>query len=73
MCGDTYGLGVDPVSGKTYTAYPTGETAANHGNAIDPSYPGFDPLAGTPGHDYTGQLTYNGIDYGPAPNGGAGF
>jgi outer membrane receptor protein involved in Fe transport len=73
MCGDTYGLGVDPVSGKTYTAYPTGETAANHGNAIDPSYPGFDPLAGTPGHPYTGQNTFNGVDYGPAPNNGAGF
>ncbi len=37
------------------------------------TYPGFDPLAGTPGDPYTGQNTWNGIDYGPAPNNGAGF
>ncbi|HVP83820.1 MAG TPA: TonB-dependent receptor [Rhizomicrobium sp.] len=36
-------------------------------------YPGFDPLAGTPGSPYAGQNTYNGVDYGPAPNNGAGF
>ncbi len=38
-----------------------------------PGYPGFDPLAGTPSHPYTGQNTAGGIDYGPAPNGGEGF
>ena len=37
------------------------------------TYPGFDPLAGTQGHPYTDQNTYNGIDYGPAPNNGEGF
>jgi len=37
------------------------------------TYPGFDPLAGTPGDPYTGQNTYNGVDYGPAPNDGEGF
>jgi len=36
--------------------------------------PGFDPLAGSDAaHPYTGQNTWNGIDYGPAPNNGAGF
>ena len=29
--------------------------------------------AGKPGHPYTGQNTWNGVDYGPAPNNGAGF
>ena len=72
-CGDAYGLGIDPISGKTYTAYPSGANAAGHGDPIDPSYPGFDPLAGTAGDPYHGQNTYNGIDYGPAPNNGAGF
>jgi iron complex outermembrane receptor protein len=33
----------------------------------------FDPLAGTPGDPYTGQNTYEGVDYGPVPNNGAGF
>jgi len=33
----------------------------------------FDPLAGTPGDPYTGQNTYNGVDYGPVPNNGEGF
>ena len=44
------------------------------------SYPGFDPLAGninpatgTITDPYTGQNTYNGHDYGAAPNNGAGF
>lgn len=45
----------------------------NSGAVIATDYPGFDPLAGTPGHPYTGQNTYNGIDYGPAPNNGQGF
>jgi len=37
------------------------------------NYPGFDPLAGTPGDPYTGQNTFNGVDYGPVPNNGEGF
>ncbi len=44
------------------------------------TYPGFDPLAGsvnpltgTVTDIYQGQNTYNGVDYGPVPNGGAGF
>ncbi len=36
-------------------------------------YPGFDPLAGTPGDPYTGQNIAGGINYGPAPNNGEGF
>jgi hypothetical protein len=72
-CGDAYGLFIDPVTGKSYTSFPAGYTASGHLEPIDPSYPGFDPLAGTPGDPYTGQNTYNGVDYGPAPNNGAGF
>jgi len=36
-------------------------------------YSNFDPLAGAPGDPYTGQNTYNGVDYGPVPNNGEGF
>jgi len=66
-CGVAYASGFDPVTGQAY--------AANPGPAwnIPAGYPGFDPLAGTSGDPYTGQNTYNGVDYGPAPNNGAGF
>jgi len=53
--------------------------AHNPYSALNPAYyngiayPGFDPAAGTAGDPYTGQNTYNGVDYGPAPNNGAGF
>ena len=80
-CAYAYSQGEDPVTGAPYTAtpgfnrygaYPDGTPI--QGTPIPPgAYTGFDPLAGTPGHPYTGQNTANGIDYGPAPNGGAGF
>ena len=62
-CTEAYNLGVDPV---TYTLSGT--------IPLPPGYPGFDPRAGNdPSDPYTGQNTANGIDYGPAPNGGTGF
>ncbi len=75
-CGVAYGGGssliagtaggYDPVTGDAYTAFPN----ASH----FPNYPGFDPLAGNdPSDPYSGQNTYNGVDYGPAPNYGEGF
>jgi outer membrane receptor protein involved in Fe transport len=71
-CGVAYNNHLDPITVGQYTAYPTGSTI--QGREIVPgSYPGFDPLAGTPGHPYTGQNTWDGIDYGPAPNNGEGF
>jgi hypothetical protein len=63
----------------TYHSYGVpgacGLAYSNHSDpAADlPGYPGFDPLAGTPGDPYTGQNTADGIDYGPAPIYGEGF
>ncbi|HEV2563229.1 MAG TPA: TonB-dependent receptor [Rhizomicrobium sp.] len=68
ICANAYNLGEDPLTLQTYTAYP----GVAQGYSV-PDYPGFDPLAGTPGRPYTGQNTYNGVDYGPAPNNGQGF
>ena len=73
MCG-AYATHVDPITGFPYTPNPTGFDSG--GNALSPTYdgyPGYDPAAGTPGDPYTGQNSYNGHDYGPAPNNGAGF
>jgi iron complex outermembrane receptor protein len=56
----------DPGSPKHY--YSSFNLAGYPGH-----YPGFDPLAGTPGDPYVGQNTYNGFDYGPVPNNGEGF
>jgi len=67
-CGDAYSLGDDPLTLQPYVAYP----GVGQGYSV-PDYPGFDPRAGTPGDPYTGQNTYNGVDYGPAPNNGQGF
>jgi len=53
----------------TIQGYPYPYPASTNGLI----YTGFDPLAGTPGDPYTGQNTFNGIDYGPVPNNGAGF
>jgi outer membrane receptor protein involved in Fe transport len=65
-CQQAYSYGDDPVTGKTYVADPSPIKI--------PNYPGFDPLAGnSPNDPYTGQNTYNGVDYGPAPNNGEGF
>ncbi len=78
-CGTAYASHLDPVTGASYIARPPGFIENNSGDACPGSfgcgvqYPGFDPLAGTPGDPYTGQNTYNGIDYGPAPNNGQGF
>jgi iron complex outermembrane receptor protein len=60
-CGEAYNSHDDPLELRTYVPDP------------EPGYPGFDPLAGTPGDPYTGQNVDNGIDYGPAPNNGQGF
>ena len=80
LCDDAYSRHVDPLTGLQYVASPTattyGFTDTNNQNvfAVLPAgYPGFDPLAGTPGHPYSGQNTYNGVDYGPAPNNGEGY
>jgi iron complex outermembrane receptor protein len=60
----------DPLTGLPYKANPT---VARPVFGFPAGYPGFDPLAGTSGDPYTGQNTYNGVDYGPTPNDGAGF
>ena len=65
-CG-LYGTDIDPVTQKPYTSTPASDVF------VPSSYKGFDPLAGTASDPYTGQNTSNGIDYGPVPNGGAGF
>ncbi len=70
QCTRAYNQHTDPVSGLTYTPYPTIDI---YGNEISSTYPGFDPLAGTSDDPYTGQNIYNGHDYGPAPHNGAGF
>ncbi len=68
-CTIAYVVGNDPFGTGPYTPYPQ---CTNPGGC-PPNYPGFDPHAGTPGDPYTGQNTYDGIDYGPTPNNGAGF
>src|SRR6185312_9830922 len=57
LCGYAYNDMADPITGKQYVAFPGlhGGTTAAFGVPVDPTYPGFDPLAGTPGHPYTGQ------------------
>ncbi len=88
-CALAYSQHIDPVTllpygdaGTPPTFYCNGNVA--EGRDCNPSailtdprlapYPGFDPLAGSDSdHPYTGQNTYNGIDYGPAPNNGQGF
>jgi hypothetical protein len=68
-CNEAYNSGNDPLTERPYVPNPT--TDAEH--APLSGYPGFDPRAGTPGDPYTGQNTYNGVNYGPAPNNGQGF
>jgi len=70
-CQVAYAQGLDPVTNVAYTATPVQPPPI--GSVYPADYQGFDPLAGTPGHPYTGQNTYQGHDYGPAPNDGAGF
>jgi outer membrane receptor protein involved in Fe transport len=65
----------DPHCGSCYSGpYPVtiGPTAPQYAGYTF-TYPGFDPRAGTSGDPYQGQNTYNGHDYGPAPNNGEGF
>jgi iron complex outermembrane receptor protein len=70
-CDYSYFEHIDPVLVAPYVPNPPFNY---YGNPIPPGvYPGFDPLAGTPGDPYTGQNTYHGVDYGPAPNNGEGF
>ena len=71
-CGYAYDGHVDPVTRAPYTPYPD-LGAPQH--FPFPAYPGFDPLAGTPGDPYTGQNIdpVTGMDVGPAPNNGEGF
>jgi outer membrane receptor protein involved in Fe transport len=70
-CELAYVLDQDPLTEATYVANPPQPSSGTL--YWYPGYAGFDPLAGSPGHPYTGQNTSNGVDYGPAPNGGAGF
>jgi outer membrane receptor protein involved in Fe transport len=73
-CGDAYASHLDPVTRLPYSAYPAIPPEDIQFNGPLPYvYPGFDPLAGTQGHPYTGQNTLNGVDYGPVPNNGQGF
>jgi len=71
-CEQAYVYALDPVTLKQYVANPPFDSGVIPDLWYE-GYPGFDPLAGSPGHPYTGQNIYNGVDYGPAPNGGAGF
>ncbi|HTO42098.1 MAG TPA: TonB-dependent receptor, partial [Rhizomicrobium sp.] len=63
-CGYAYANHNDPVTNRPYTANPTGNTIQGRPMPAG-TYPGFDPLAGTAGHPYTGQNSWNGVDYGP--------
>ncbi|HEV2561786.1 MAG TPA: TonB-dependent receptor [Rhizomicrobium sp.] len=69
-CEIAYVAHLDPMTDATYTG---GFPNCWNPGGCPPDYPGFDPLAGTPNDPYTGQNTYNGIDYGPVPNNGQGF
>ncbi len=80
-CELAYSQHYDPVTCGPYMANPSGNVpvaigcllTGTQGTLPPGAYPGFDPVAGTPGDPYTGQNTYNGVDYGPAPNNGEGF
>jgi outer membrane receptor protein involved in Fe transport len=71
-CEMAYVLGVDPLTNNPYEPTPPDSHHVDGGQWYV-GYPGFDPLAGTPGDPYTGQNTFQGHDYGPVPNGGTGF
>jgi len=70
ICSNAYLHHFDPLTFNSYVPNPTQFAGPA---PMMPGYPGFDPLAGTSGHPYTGQNTFNGVDYGPAPNNGEGF
>lgn len=70
-CGVAYGGNhLDPVTRLPYVSNPT---QAENGALGFAGYPGYDPLAGTASDPYVGQNTFDGHDYGPAPNNGEGF
>ncbi len=74
--GNPYYTGPNSVGGDSGTPqypYPFTPNGLYNGGTFPGQYPGFDPLAGTPDDPYQGQNTFNGVDYGPAPNNGAGF
>jgi iron complex outermembrane recepter protein len=73
LCDYAYDAHVDPLTWNPYTPYPNVSDLAPF--FPFPAYPGFDPLAGTPGDPYTGQNIdpVTGMDLGPAPNNGEGF
>ena len=81
VCADAYNRHVDPLTSLPYVANPSTSLyfpppASGLPNGPLPAwYPGFDPLAGTPGDPYTGQNydPLTGRDVGPAPNNGEGF
>ncbi|HEY5238140.1 MAG TPA: TonB-dependent receptor [Rhizomicrobium sp.] len=72
MCDYAYDAHVDPLTRVAYTPYPD---VGPPRQFSFPAYPGFDPLAGTPGDPYAGQNIdpVTGMDLGPAPNNGEGF
>jgi len=73
-CGEAYSAHHDPATGQTYTPFPSGQFTEVTTQIAPGTYAGFDPLAGNdPNDPYTGQNKSGGIDYGPAPNNGAGF
>ncbi len=73
--------GLDPVTELSYTAYPTRKASANgtdpfnftYPSGLPPRYPGYDPISPDATNPYNGQNTFNGVDYGPAPNNSEGF
>ena len=81
-CGEAYNLHWDPATQAQYQAPSPGATYPGFdpcaGNSSCPMYV-LNPVSGVPENTgtiddpYTGQNTYNGIDYGPAPNNGEGF
>jgi len=67
---------LDPATQHPYTPFPFGPGALYYNpgySAEQQAYPGYDPAAPTAANPYHGQNTYNGVDYGPAPNNGDGF
>jgi len=72
-CAYAYNQHRDPAYVPT-SGGPSPYTPGEHEYLLDGTYyTGYDPLAGTAGDPYTGQNTYNGVDYGPVPNNGQGF
>jgi iron complex outermembrane receptor protein len=74
-CNAAYNSHFDPVSDLPYVPNPTAVGTGGYfgPGTVPPGYPGFDPLAGTPGDPYHGQNISNGVDYSAVPNNGGGF